>query len=288
MPDFSYKLPNQQLDPYEDLKLYYCGTEQCVPGHSWGPGLKDHYKILYIHSGKGIYRNGNQTYSLTQGQGFLICPDVLSFYQADRSDPWTYSWVAFNGANAPWYLQRARLTAEQPIFRSVQQETIALCFQQLFQASLLHKSRDLRLQSSLYTFLALLIEEASSEPPPLVEGITRQQQYVAKAIEFVETNYSRPISIAELAREVGLERKYLTKLFKISTGLSPQLYVIHFRINKACEWMANPLLSITEIAYSVGYNDPLLFSKMFKKIKGVPPSSYRTALSGDGGLAPVR
>ncbi|MFH5187262.1 AraC family transcriptional regulator [Paenibacillus sp. TAB 01] len=287
MPDFKYMLPIHQFDPYDDLKLYYCGSEQCLPGHSWGPALKDHYKIHYIHSGKGMYRTPEKTHTLTQGQGFLICPDVLSFYQADAHEPWTYSWVAFKGTNADSYLQRACLTSEQPVFRTAQQETIALCFQQMFQASLMPKSRDLRLLGSLYQFLSILIEDASPsrELEAYAEGADRQQLYVAKAVEFIETNYSRSMSIAELADQVGLERKYLTKLFKSRTGLSPQLYVIHYRIGKACEWLADPLLSVAEIAYSVGYKDPLLFSKMFKKMKGLSPSEYRRSLSASSASA---
>jgi YesN/AraC family two-component response regulator len=64
-------------------------------------------------------------------------------------------------------------------------------------------------------------------------------------------------------------------IFKEYFNTSPQNYLINFRINKACNLMKNPNLSIGEISRSVGYDDPFLFSKMFKKIKGIPPRIYR-------------
>jgi transcriptional regulator GlxA family with amidase domain len=59
---------------------------------------------------------------------------------------------------------------------------------------------------------------------------------------------------------------------------SPQEYLINFRIEKACELMQANLLSIGDIARSVGYDDPLTFSKVFRKLKGVSPSKFRSSI----------
>ncbi|MGF7047731.1 AraC-like DNA-binding protein [Paenibacillus sp. DS2015] len=59
---------------------------------------------------------------------------------------------------------------------------------------------------------------------------------------------------------------------------SIQEYLIHFRVNKACELMMNSELSIGDISRSVGYDDPLLFSKIFKKVKGASPKHFRDAI----------
>lgn len=256
-----------------ELKLFYSGFEHCSPGHSWGPGLKDHYKILYIHSGKGIYRVGEQTYNLTSGDVFLLSPEAVAYYRADDQDPWTYSWIAFNGLNAELYLRRAHLTLEHPVFRCSQREALEGCFKQVYEASKMSGTRDTRLLSALYSFLSVLIEDARTHPEMKPENT--QDLYVKKAIEFVHNNYSQAITIGEMADWIGLERKYMSKLFKAATGLTPQDYLIHFRISKACELMSNPSLTIGEIAYSVGYKDQLLFSKMFKKLKKQSPSDYR-------------
>ncbi|WP_079913710.1 AraC family transcriptional regulator [Paenibacillus sp. 32352] len=257
-----------------ELKLFYSGFEHCSPGHSWGPALKDHYKILYVHSGQGIYRAGDHTYRLGSGDVFLLTPDAVAYYRADDQDPWTYSWIAFNGLNAELYLRRAHLSVEHPVFHCTRREALEACFQQVYEASKMSSTRDTRMLSALYGFLSVLIEEAECKHPEAKQDNT-QDLYVKKAIEFVHNNYSQAITISEIADWIGLERKYMSKLFKAATGLTPQDYLIHFRISKACELMSNPSLSIGEIAYSVGYKDQLLFSKMFKKLKKQSPSEYR-------------
>ena len=57
-------------------------------------------------------------------------------------------------------------------------------------------------------------------------------------------------------------------------GLSPNDYLTQYRINRACSLLRNSKLTISNIANSVGYDDPLYFSRVFKKVKGVSPSIY--------------
>ncbi len=257
-----------------DFKLYYCGTEQCMPNHFWGPAIKEHFKIHYIHEGKGIFRTGNKTFNLREGQGFLICPNTISYYKADERDPWSYSWCAFDGMNAEAYLKRADLTSDKPIFEYGKDSAINNCFREMIQVTSYEKSSDLRLQSLLYLFLATLIDEAvlnlSNE-----KFNTNKNVYVNKVIDFIQVNYSHQIRISELARYIGLDRKYISKIFKDIVGVTIQEYLISFRINKAKEMMNDRQLSIGDIARSVGYENPLIFSRMFKKINKVSPSEHR-------------
>lgn len=257
-----------------DLKLYYCGTEGCKPNHAWGPAVKDHYKFHYIHSGKGILQIGKDTYPLTKGQGFLIWPHTVSYYKADAEDPWTYSWVAFNGLNAESYLRRANLTLDAPVYQCYDEEALQKLFIDMLEASKKEQNRDIHLLNSLYAFLAHLMDETFSAHSYDRKG-KPGDLYIKKAVDFIETNYSRQVSIAEIAEYVGLNRKYFSKLFAGILNTSPQNFLIQFRLNKACELMENPNLSLVEISNSVGYNDPLLFSRIFKKAKGMAPKYYR-------------
>ena len=135
-----------------DLKLYYCGTQKCNPNHSWGPAIKEHFKIHYVHKGKGVFKVGNKTYHLKEGQGFLICPNIISYYKADEMEPWEYSWCAFDGLNAEAYLNMANLNLENPIFQYREDNKLSVCLKEMIQAINMEKSKDLRLQSLLYLF----------------------------------------------------------------------------------------------------------------------------------------
>ncbi len=258
-----------------DLNMYRCGMEDCAPGHSWGPALRDHYIIHYIRSGRGMFQMNGITYNLVKGQGFLIPPSTIIYYEADHQDPWCYSWVGFHGLKAEHYLKRANLSADSPIFHYDRDDFLKGCIDQMIIASKTFvKSSEIRLLGLLYMFLSQLVESAESVKNPL-HAESRKDQYIKKAIEYIEMNYSRKISIREIAHYVGLDRSYLYLLFKDNLNKSPQDFLINYRINKACELMQNKLLSIGEISRSVGYGDSMLFSKVFRKVNGQPPKKFR-------------
>ncbi|MDF2541311.1 MAG: AraC family transcriptional regulator [Herbinix sp.] len=271
---FKPKNENINLDLNLDIKLYYCGTGDCECNYSWGPGIKDHYKLHFVHSGHGIFKAGDKTYHVSKGEGFLICPNVVVSYKADPGTSWNYSWVAFHGVNAEAYLKRANLSEANPVFQCSKELHLNHCFQQIFDSTRYEKSMDVKSLSAFYELIATLIEETSiiHTDHNLVK---RQDAYVKQAIEFIDTNYSRKITIEDIAGYVGINRKYLSKLFSDILSVSPQNYLINFRLQKACELLNNSGLSISEVSNSVGYSDPFLFSKVFKKYRGMSPMSYR-------------
>ena len=91
--------PNER---YMDLTLYQYGWEQCVPAHSYGPASRNHYLFHYIIKGRGVlYSTDDQgqthIYNLKPDQGFLISPNQVNTYIADRENPWEYAWWNLTG-----------------------------------------------------------------------------------------------------------------------------------------------------------------------------------------------
>lgn len=99
--------------------------------------------------------------------------------------------------------------------------------------------------------------------------------YIQTTIQFIRQKYSDPIRIQDIADYCGLNRSYLTRLFKHATGYTPQEYLAQYRINQAKQLLEENGLSIQHIAYCVGYNDSFTFSKLFKRQTGFSPSDYR-------------
>jgi AraC-like DNA-binding protein len=257
-----------------ELDICFFGSEDCQPGHFWGPGVRDTFIFHYIHSGKGSLRIAEQTYPLSGGQGFLICPNTVVYYKADEDEPWTYSWLGFQGLYAQAYLERARLSHTQPVFDSNGNPWFEQFLELMIQAQNNTQNSDVQLQSILYRFFAELISSV-----PEARGISAsfhsKEAYIRKAIEFLEIHYSQKISVMDIAQYVGLDRTYLSSLFKEKLGYSLQIYLLQYRMNRACELLKNGELSIGDISRSVGYTDPLLFSKMFKKMNKLSPKLFR-------------
>ncbi|GGG87636.1 AraC family transcriptional regulator [Paenibacillus radicis (ex Gao et al. 2016)] len=269
--------PQRQME----LRLRFFGEEHCQPLHSWGPGLRDLYIVHYVHSGKGQFSTGGETYKLTAGAGFLITPGTLVHYTADDTDPWSYSWIGFDGLHARAFLQRAGLSVSQPIFHAnngndAENNWFEDAYRLLMDAYQ-RESSDIWEQSVLYRYIAELVEcsEARSPEPKRANS---KEVYMSQAITYIENSYSQKTTVQDIAQAVGLDSTYLSGLFKQQYGLSLQLFLLQFRMNRAVELLANPDLTVSDIARSVGYTDPFLFSKMFKKTIGIPPRAYREQL----------
>jgi len=267
----------------KDLVVYHSGAEKCKPGHYWS-GVRDHFLIHYILSGKGIFVFNGITYHLSGGQGFLICPDMLSFYQADMDEPWEYCWVGFHGRYAKSYLKEINLDASNPIFTCTLENSPEKAIFKMIEAQNRPVGRDFILTGLLYQFLAELVRTVDY-PHYNSENQNTKQIYVQKAIDYIRKNYSRKITIEQIADFIGIDRKYMSALFQEILHTSPQEFLLNFRMDKACVLLCQNLLSIQDIAHSVGYEDPLLFSKMFKKRKGLSPTQYRNRLSGKNNMA---
>lgn len=254
------------------LRLLFYGLEHCPPGHAWGPGLRDAFIVHYVLRGRGKVYSKGQTYCLEAGSGFLIMPGKLIHYEADPLDPWTYSWIGFNGLEAPALIARAGLSDANPVFRAPSSSYFERFHDECGIASG-QRGADLRYQSILYRFLAELLsvaEDVADTRPPATK-----ETYIRQAVEWIGHHYSQRITVEDIARRIGLNRTYLSSLFQARLGMSLQAYLLHVRMKQATELLRQPELSVSDVSRSVGYLDSFLFSKMFKKTVGVSPTQYR-------------
>ncbi|AGX41879.1 AraC family transcriptional regulator [Clostridium saccharobutylicum] len=271
--DPKYKYLEPQKKQSVDLFLCYCGMENCTPSHSYGPAIRSQYLIHYIIDGEGSYTVNNTTYKLKKNQGFLICPNMLTYYEADKTNPWTYMWIGFNGIKAQTYLNYANLNEENAIFEYSKDDSLKNYIFEMFKLKEMDHSTELKLEGLLYFFMSKLVETRKSTSNQ--KSYKNTELYLEKSIEFIENNYSHNIKVNDIAKYIGINRSYLTNIFKKNINVSPQEFLVNYKIDKASELLKNTSLSIKSIAASVGYSDPLTFSKIFKKIAGDNPKSYR-------------
>lgn len=99
--------------------------------------------------------------------------------------------------------------------------------------------------------------------------------YLQQALDYMDTHLKENIKINEIAASIGIDRSYLSNIFKTTLNISPQEYLLHLRIDRAADLLKNTKDKISVIANEVGYSDPLTFTKMFKRAKGLSPSEWR-------------
>lgn len=249
-----------------------CGCSKTEPLHSFGPAQKPHYLIHYILSGQGKFSIAGQDYVLEAGYGFLIPPEVLAFYQADETNPWTYVWVGFGGTLAEATVKSMGLSLANPIFKAEQGDELYRVVRDMMEHNTYGISNNLRRNGQLHMFLSLISEGLPIEE---TKEVNRADTYVRKAIEYIQGNYCNPIKVTDIAEYVCINRSYLYTLFREETGLSPQQFLATVRITKATELLQLTDLSVESIALSCGYTDPLVFAKAFRQMKGTSPSDCR-------------
>ncbi|MNB63315.1 putative response regulatory protein [compost metagenome] len=107
---------------------------------------------------------------------------------------------------------------------------------------------------------------------------------IDQAKSFLEREYMHNFELERLAETVGMNASYLSRLFKYKTGQTITDYLIGIRIGRAKLLLReHPDLKNYEIAEKVGYNDPVYFNKLFKKMCGVTPKDYKSGMRAAGG-----
>ena len=254
-----------------DAMIYTCGYETCAPSHSYGPVVRSGYLIHYILSGKGIYKTDGHICQLSEGDAFLIRPNTLIYYEADRYHPWTYTWIGFQGIKIEEYLKRTSLL-EIPYFHYGKDDRVRLCHEKMFEAYNLPENRDLMMNSILYEYLYLL---ASKFPRKYIPPKEKKITYVEEALRYIESNYSQSVNIQVIADYLNIERTYLYGSLRTSPEARRRNISWTTGSGAPAHFSRKPNFQSAISPGPWGYEDALYFSRLFKQKKGRTPTQYR-------------
>lgn len=258
-----------------DLYLVHCGQQQCTPGYTYNHKIPNEYHLHFVLNGKGTLKVSQRIYHIKKDDIFLIPKDAHIHYYADMENPWEYMWITFDGEKSVPYLQHAGLSEDNPVIQStIPNNAYQPMIQKILDANELTFANEIKRVGYLYEILSTLIEVQSSLKAKQNKYDYPSNTYVDYAIQFVKHNYNH-IRVQDIAEYIGINRSYLTSIFKKQLGISPQEYLVSFRLKKSAELLINTNLSISEISNSIGYENPLTFSKIFKQTYGMCPKIYR-------------
>ncbi len=233
--------------------------------------------LIYCVDGKGMVKIGTHTYEIKPGDFFVIPHGVKHFYETNETSPWTIYWCHFKGPQAD-------AITEQIYVRD-----------QSFRYSIEFDGDRIALFDKLYVFLEqgystenltyvnlLLLQYLSSflfRDKYYKANLNTHSQPQDRSILFMQKNLDKTLSLAELAASVNLSVSHYSALFKKTTGFSPIDYFNHLKIQKACQYLQFTELRIREIAFRIGIDDPLYFSRLFNRTMGYGPKEYRKSRS---------
>ena len=209
---------------FVDLSLFQCGREKCSPAHSFGPAARNHYLFHYVISGTGrlfAYDKKGETkeYSIKSMQGFMILPDQITTYVADKDMPWEYVWIEFDGLRAKAVVEAAGFSWDQPVYKARSKELRDEMMKEMNYIAENGSSSPFHLIGHLYLFLDYLTR--STEGINVHHSSKLRDFYIHEALVFIEHNFQNDISVEDIADVCGLNRSYFGKIFKEAIGKSP-------------------------------------------------------------------
>ncbi|MDR1955265.1 MAG: AraC family transcriptional regulator, partial [Treponema sp.] len=131
------------------------------------------------------------------------------------------------------------------------------------------------------TALSLLAEILSLERRG--EQPTHYQKIVEKAKFLIESGALHTINLSNISEQLNISTSQLHEIFKTYTSMTPYQYFIQIKIHKAETLLEQTDTPVQEVAYSLGFEDPCYFSRLFKNKTGVTPSQWKKFLKGEQG-----
>ncbi|MBQ9967861.1 MAG: AraC family transcriptional regulator [Oscillospiraceae bacterium] len=237
----------------QDLNPISVGEAACPPGNETIISAKTSSVIHYIRHGRGTLYIKDQVYEVGAGQFFLITIGESAKCVADEEDPWEYQWVCFTGVLSHDFAQLP------PVF-SLPEDIIS----RLFDLRCPEDNLGCRIASDLLLLHSKLI--SLKENP---------RDYVQTTLDRIQTSYMHKLSVAQLAKEMGIDRSHLSRLFKAKMGISIQDHILRYRISESKRYLKSGY-SIKETALLCGFSDPPNFTRHFSKQEGRTPSEWKT------------
>ena len=273
----NYRLIEYIQDREREIYLTMCGIEQCLPGKQVDCGERRGYHLHAVIHGKGTLWADGKEIHVHEGQLFLTTPAAHIEYQADLQSPWYYCWVTYDGSKARTFLERAGFTRDVYVLDChIDIQRFLVISQEMLKKPKLNYSSELYRVGLALQFLSLAVESYEEQNGRAAYyNELSADDYIEYAIKYINNNFAT-VRIREVAEYVNLNRTYFTALFRRKMCMSPQDYLMKIRMERAVDLLRNTKLPIRMIASSVGYEDPLTFSKVFKQKYGIGPRNYRT------------
>ena len=231
--------------------------------------LCNRYTIHFTFDGTEEF-NGKK---VVAGDIFIALPNEKYSIHIQKQDRCVHGWIALSGKELEAMIDLYHLPKESILHIPTERmEKI----RQIFLDTIYVDHSDLNMP---YYLFAQFFQVLSVAAIPL-NNHDVNNVYVNRSLEFISNNYSKDITISDIANAVNISNSYLRKLFAKELHLSPQTAITQKRIAVPKALLQNQNLQVNLIAEMCGFSDQSAFSKAFKKKVGVSPLDYRKSKMG--------
>ncbi len=251
------------------LLLKMAGYGKWLTGESYTRTQSTDFFLEYVCAGDAHFIQDSREYVVRPGEVYLLRKGASHTYSAGPANFILKRFVQIAGTGIEHYLQALGLR-DQDVVRPQNSHKFERLLKQVT-TFLAHSSSDgdidlhVQLSCLAYQILLELSLSIQSSVPVLVEN----------ALTFMHENLHRTLSRQDICDHVGISMPYFNRQFSQHMHCTPIAYFLRQKFNWAAQLLKTTSLSVKEISYKTGFDDPLYFSAQFKKQFGVSPRQYR-------------
>ncbi len=245
------------------------------------PHLHNHIELVLVHEhGRVLCYADDQEVLLQPGDLFIAFPNQIHYY-INQTPTVAHSILILSPEMCPEFhtLFKTKLPRTPILKQAIQNPRIVSTLQTLVECD----AAPDEYTAPLVRGSALVLLSEIFKGLALDDYTSVGSDYTKDIIQYCYQNYDGDISLQSIADALHISRYYISNLFNRRLHIGFNDYINSLRIGKACELLKTGHLSITEIAYAVGYNSTRSFNRCFAAIKGVTPKAYRARKSEKAG-----
>ncbi|MEO8182758.1 MAG: helix-turn-helix domain-containing protein [Deltaproteobacteria bacterium] len=231
--------------------------------------------VNYCVKGRGYCELRGRRFEVAPGDVMVVPSGHAHAYGADAANPWSIYWFHAMGAWWPALLAELGVGVESPVVQVRNPRELVPLFSELRQTleqdyslpRLLYASRVLTHLMGVLIRIRHELESARGDAHARVRA----------TLEFLRQHASRPVRVEALAAMADLSASQYAAHVRKLTGYSPKEHLIRLRIHRAAQLLDTTNDAVASIARQVGYEDPLYFSRAFRRLYDLSPSTYRSS-----------
>ena len=249
---------------------YRLKTRPKLPTY-WQKGRRD-YQILYVANGKTHFWFDGKEEIVNAGHMVLYKPEEIQKYVYYLEDNPEVFWIHFTGSDVKNILAYHGISLDEHVFYCGVLPDYKALFRKIIQELQLCRYGYEDYIASLFNDILLLVDRQQHEQKKATGNV---QEQIERATAYFNENYNTKISIDDYAESLHISTNWFIHNFKQYAGMSPAQYILSLRMVNAQSLLERTTYNIKEISEIVGYENPLYFSRVFKKEIGKSPAQYR-------------
>lgn len=254
---------------------YHLYSQPQLP--TYRPRGRIDFQLLYIASGQAHFFFDDEDTIVTAGHMVIYRPKEMQRYIYYGVDQTEVYWVHFTGSDVTNILRKYGITNNtRVIYTGTSLEYSKIFKQMIYELQQCQSDYEELLSMLLHQIFISIHRQITKERNIKNEYIEAEME---TAIQYFNENYNTTINIESYALSRGMSISWFIRSFKQYANITPMQYIVSLRITNAQMLLESTNYSVKEISYIVGYDNPLYFSRIFSKQKGVSPTEYRKRLT---------